>query len=68
MNPKTSGEINKAVWLLIRIKDNKLITKYRSKTLAMLELNKLNRMKKEFKLERDNSYRNKLRENLNKNE
>lgn len=66
MNPKTSGEMNKAVWLLIRIKDNKLITKYRSKTLAMLELNKLNRMEKEFKLERDNSYRNKLKENLSK--
>jgi len=59
---KSGYEINRPVWMIIRIRDNKLIDRYRSKYLAMKELRKLERLNNEkYELQRDNKWRYSLK-------
>ena len=59
---KSGYEINRPVWMIIRIIDNKLIDRYRSKYLAMKELRKLERLNNEkYELQRDNKWRYSLK-------
>jgi len=64
---KSIGEINKAVWIVMREKDNRIIDKFRSKNLAEQKIKKLNKEGLEtYKLKRDDRWRFKLKEK-NKN-
>lgn len=55
---KQPQEINKAIWLIVRQSDQKVIDKYRSKALARKKINELNRFTKEvYELKRDERWK-----------
>lgn len=54
---KQPQEINKAVWLIVRTSDQKIIDRYRSGVLARRKLRELNKFTKEvYELKRDNQW------------
>lgn len=54
---KQPQEINKAIWIIVRQSDQKIIERYRSKSLAKQKLKELNKFKfGEFELKKDEKW------------
>ena len=58
---KSFNEVNKPVWQIIRVKDGKVMERFKNKLLAMKKVKDLNRMGFEkYELKRDFHWRYKL--------
>ena len=58
---KSFNEVNKPVWQVVRVKDGKVMERFKNKLLAMKKVKDLNRMGFEkYELKRDFHWRYKL--------